>query len=69
MKRTELEQRIREAARDAGLPVNQEAGQKHGKLQVGDIGVVIPRHKEINDYTAEGILKRLEAAFGKGWWR
>jgi len=31
--------------------------------------IPIPRHREINDYTAQGIMRDLEIKLGKDWWR
>jgi hypothetical protein len=31
--------------------------------------IPIPRHREINDYTAQGIMRDLEIKLGKEWWR
>lgn len=69
MKRTALEQKLRRAARDAGLPMRVEPGRRHDKLTIGDVVVTVPRHREINEYTAESILKSFERLFGAGWWR
>jgi mRNA interferase HicA len=44
-------------------------GSQHGLYRLGTVRVVIPRHSEINEMTAEAILKDLEGQLGKGWWR
>jgi len=31
--------------------------------------VTIPRHREINELAAQAIMKDLEVALGKDWWR
>jgi hypothetical protein len=31
--------------------------------------VTVPRHREINEMTAIGIMADLEAELGKGWWK
>ena len=69
MKRTDLERTLREAARDAGLSLQVDRGKRHDKVTIGEIAVTVPRHREINEYTAEGILKSFEGVFGKRWWR
>ncbi len=35
----------------------------------GPVNVTVPRHREINEMTANGICRTLEKAFGKGWRR
>lgn len=44
-------------------------GAKHDLWICGATKVTIPRHREINDYTAEAIMKLLEAELGATWWR
>jgi len=29
----------------------------------------VPRHSDINEFTAEAIMKELEEELGKGWWK
>jgi predicted RNA binding protein YcfA (HicA-like mRNA interferase family) len=41
----------------------------HEVWSCGAIMVTIPRHREINELTAQGIMKDLEAALGKDWSR
>ena len=44
-------------------------GSKHDVWSLDGKEVTIPRHGEINEFTAEGIFRRFEIEFGKGWWR
>jgi len=37
--------------------------------QVGGVLVSVPRHRDINEWTAEGIMRDLEPMLGKDWWR
>jgi len=70
MNRKRLLKRIRARARELGLPRGDitHAGS-HDKVTVGNSFVIIPRHKEIAEMTAEGIMKSLEPTLGKDWWR
>lgn len=72
MNRATLVRRIQKAARKAGKSWTQRrtsAGGKHEIWICGTTEVAIPRHREINEYTAEGIMKYLEAELGEEWWR
>lgn len=42
---------------------------RHEFWDVGGIRVSIPRHRDINDWTAEAIMRDLEPVLGEGWWR
>lgn len=44
-------------------------GQTPRLWRCGSTKVTIPRHREINEYTAEAILKDLEGELDEGWWR
>jgi hypothetical protein len=44
-------------------------GKNHEVWQCGTTKLTIPRHAEINEYTAEGIMKDIEDELGEGWWR
>ena len=70
MKRRELERRIDAAAKAAGLTF--EMVRDSGSHEVWSLDgqlISIPRHREVNEYTAEGVMKALEPKLGKGWWR
>jgi len=59
----------REAKRqnvDFGL---HREGGKHTLYRLGATVFPIPRHREINEMTTEGIYKQCETELGKGWWR
>ena len=70
MKHRDLVKKIREAAKAADLTFEM-ARQKgdHEVWHCGATPVVIPKHREINEITAESICKRLEEALGERWWR
>lgn len=44
-------------------------GKQHEVWKCASTLVTIPRHREVNEYTAEGIFEDLEAELGDGWWR
>jgi hypothetical protein len=70
MKRRDLLSRIAKRARELGVDwVLVTEGSEHTIYQVGSQKVSVPRHREINEYTAQGILKDTEGQLGKGWWR
>ena len=70
MKRAELVRRIANRAQTVGVKWEFEAeGASHEKWRCGRVRVVIPRHREINERTAEGICRGLESELGEGWWR
>ncbi|MYW03408.1 hypothetical protein [Streptomyces sp. SID3343] len=69
MKQRDLVRRIREAAAGAGLSYETGHGGSHDWLSVDGKKVAFPRHSEINELTARGILKFFEDKFGKDWWK
>ncbi|MDZ4661085.1 MAG: type II toxin-antitoxin system HicA family toxin [Pseudomonadota bacterium] len=54
MKRRDLERKLKQ------LGWWQITGSKHDKWTDGINAVAVPRHREINEYTAKGILKEVE---------
>ena len=44
-------------------------GSEHSLYRLGKLRISIPRHNEINEITAQGILKDTEDDLGEGWWR
>lgn len=70
MKRRALIRRIEEAAAARGLACRLvRQGSRHEFWQVGDARFAIPRHREINDWTAEAIMRDLGPILGEDWWR
>jgi mRNA interferase HicA len=70
MKRDELLRRIARMAREKGVVVRLDRqGANHEVWRCGAVEVSVPRHREINDVTAIGICRSLEAELGEGWWR
>jgi len=70
MKRRALIQRIQQAAGARGLTsfvVRQ--GSRHEFWDVGGVRLSIPRHRDINSWTGEAIMRDLEPVLGEGWRR
>jgi mRNA interferase HicA len=70
VRRDDLIRKINKAARQNGLKLELvREGGKHSIFRCGSQLVTVPRHREINEMTAIGIMADLEAELGKGWWR
>lgn len=69
--RRDLLAAIRAAARAGGIEVVEEFGGRgpHDKLIVGGMRITVPRHRELNRLTAEGIRKDLQHVLGERWWQ
>jgi mRNA interferase HicA len=70
MKRVLLIGKIRKASAEQGKTwtLNRQ-GAQHEVWVCGTTTVTIPRHRDINEMTAKGIQKQLEAELGTEWWR
>lgn len=63
MKRQELLSQMARVARSYGIDLDKDHpvhGGNHDKYRVGRYSVEVPRHNEIAEYTARGILRTLE---------
>lgn len=70
MKRRDLIRKIGKVAKGAGVGFDLEReGANHSIYRCGGQPVVIPRHNEINELTAKGIMQDLEGELGAGWWK
>ena len=70
MKRRVLMQRIKTAASTRGVAFGRvRQGSRHEFWEVGALRIAIPRHREINEWTAEAIMRDLEPILGPDWWR
>ncbi len=56
MKRTEIESRLRAAGW-----ARVRRGGRHDIWRRGELELAVPRHREVNEYTAKAILKTAEA--------
>ena len=59
MKRTELMRKLRDIARDQGQELQVTEGGRHTKVRIGERQTTVPRHTEINEHTARGIIKHM----------
>lgn len=48
---------LRDIANDQGVTYAVTEGGSHTKVHLGDRFVTVPRHREINELTAKGILR------------
>jgi mRNA interferase HicA len=70
VKRRDLLTRIGRAAKEAGVSwARVRQGGNHEVWALDEVPIVVPRHREINELTARGILTLLEPQLGKDWWR
>jgi len=60
MKRGELLRQIAKIAKAKGKAAEYSEGGKHTVVRLGERQTTIPRHNEINEFTARAILKHLE---------
>jgi len=44
-------------------------GANHDVYRLGSETIPIPRHAEIQELTANGILKECSTELGEGWWK
>jgi len=61
VKRSELLQRIKLIAADAGVDVELFHGGKHDKLKINGFSIAFPRHREIPEGLSKTILKQVRA--------
>lgn len=59
MKQRDLLKTLRAHAKRLGLDLELIEGGKHIKVKIGDMQTTIPRHTEINEFTAKAILKQM----------
>jgi hypothetical protein len=66
----DIVKRITKEARRKGLEfvLHRECG-KHTIYSLDGTLIPIPRHREVNEMTTEGIYRQCEDQLGKGWWR
>jgi mRNA interferase HicA len=57
VKRAELLKQLRRLAKDRGVKFEVTEGGSHSKVWLGERFVIVPRHREINELTAKGILR------------
>jgi hypothetical protein len=57
VKRRDLMKELRDIAKAQGLELVATEGGSHTKVAIGDRQTTVPRHNEISELTAKGILK------------
>lgn len=61
MKRRDLMKKLKDAAKERGEELVEKDGRgPHTKVTIGNLTSSVPRHNEINEYTAKGILADME---------
>ena len=51
---------LRAIAREQGAAMRLSEGGNHTKVHIDDRLIIVPRHREINELTARGILRRAQ---------
>lgn len=62
MKRTDLLKQLRAIAKQKGLQYEESEGGRHTKVVIGTSQTAVPRHNDINELTAKGIIKHMKGA-------
>ena len=66
----DIVKRIAEEAKRQGLDfVLDREGANHTIYVLDGVLIPIPRHREVNERTTEGIYRECQEKLGKGWWR
>lgn len=60
MKRTDLLRKLRAIAAAKCQPMVVTEGGSHTRVKIGPVPLTVPRHREINELTARGILADAE---------
>lgn len=60
MKRKELEKRINAIAKAHGTTAMWTEGSNHSKVSINGVATTVPRHGEVNELTAKGIIRYFE---------
>ncbi|TMR35403.1 hypothetical protein ETD85_14065 [Nonomuraea zeae] len=61
MRKRDLERRMRKLAKEYGVSVRSTEGGNHTKWHAGSEAMPVPRHSEVNERTAKGILEDWES--------
>ena len=64
MKKQTLMRRLRGIARDRNVDLRLLRQGRHEVWQFGEERLVIPRHSEIDEHTARGILRKAQESSG-----
>ena len=69
MKRKAVIDKLKKAAKSAGLEYDQYELTNHTGITIGGKASTLGRHSEIDDLTAHKFFEQFAAVLGKGWWR
>jgi hypothetical protein len=61
MRKRDLERQMRKLAKEYGVAVRSSEGGSHTKWYAGSEAMPVPRHSEVNERTAKGILASWES--------
>ena len=65
MKKRDLERKMLQMCRDAGVELHYVGGTNHDKYRINGVMVSVPRHTEVREALARKILKDVERAIKK----
>lgn len=57
VKRKDLIRELRDIARKQGTNFTMAEGGRHTEIKIGTKVLIVPRHREINELTAQGIIE------------
>lgn len=70
VKRADLPREVTEAASTSGVAFALvREGGSHSIFRCGSQHIVVPRHREINEHTARGIMRDLDDELGRDRWK
>lgn len=69
MKRSQVIQKVKKAARAQGLRFEVVELTNHTGVVVAGHRSTLGRHREIPEGTARAFWKQFECVLGEGWWR
>ncbi|UOK18049.1 HicA-like toxin [Gordonia phage Santhid] len=60
MKRRDIIKELRKIAKAKGETLELSEGGKHSFVTIGKLTTTLPRHNEVNELTAKGIIKYMK---------
>jgi mRNA interferase HicA len=61
VRRRDILKKLKAAAKERGEELVVIEGGNHTKVRIGNLSTIVPRHNEVNEFTARAILKDMEA--------
>jgi hypothetical protein len=65
MKKRDLERKMSQMCRAAGVEFRHVGGTNHDKFSINGVVITVPRHGEIKEFTARRIISSTERAIQK----